>query len=96
MSNANTTNEVATKSSKRRGRPHSFNNKVRRHIASLVRKTNATVAHAILTAPADSELGQQRNLNIVPDALDISYPTVVGYANAAGVELKRGRPSVAA
>ena len=87
-----------------RGRPVVYKGNVKKHIVSLVKKYNGQQARAILNARTsgkgvtaeEKELAAKRNLSLVPEALNISLPTIYGYAEEASVELRRGRPSAAA
>lgn len=79
-----------------RGRPVLYKGMVARCIVSLVRKTNAVRAMAILHAGPRNVLREQRNLKVIPSALKISMPTILNLARKAGLELKVGRPSKAA
>lgn len=80
----------------RTGRPPKYTGNLKRHIVGLIRQHNASTAMAILNASNRSSLAQLRRLRLVPKPLGISMPTLLGYAKAAGVALKVGRPSKAA
>jgi len=83
-----------------RGRPAVYTGNVKSHIVSLIRHHGLTGARAILNASGRSkdalELVAQRNVELVPKALGISMPTLGKLASAAGIELFRGRPKLAA
>ncbi|RDJ34939.1 MAG: hypothetical protein DWQ19_08885 [Crenarchaeota archaeon] len=76
-----------------RGRPTVYTGNVAKHIASLVKKFNGVQAREILNAGPKTELAKQRNLKLVPKALNISLPTIYKLAEKAGVKLERGRPA---
>jgi len=88
---------MATATKRTVGRPAVYTGNQKRHIVGLVRQNGATNARKILNAEPGSELASKRNLNVVPEPLGISMPTLLKFAAAAGVVLHRGRPcSVAA
>lgn len=63
-----------------RGRPPVFTGNLRRHIVALIKSSGLTGARAALEDEGTS----------------ISMPTLGTIAKSAGIELKRGRPAVAA
>lgn len=66
------------------------NANARKHVASLARRFGASRATAILHG-TDPEASKLRSSKLIPEDLDVSLPTVLGIAQAHGVELKRGR-----
>ena len=81
------------KTKKGRGRPAVYVGAVRREIVRLVRAHGATGARKHLAARAGRG---DRNVKIIAKPLNISMPTLLKFAGAAGVKLHRGRPAKAA
>jgi phage tail protein X len=79
----------------KRGRKPSCNYEQRRHIASLVNQHTASRTQAILAANPGTALAKLRNARLFPKPVKLSVPTLCRYARDHGVELNRGRRSVA-
>jgi len=75
------------------GRP--YTKQARRHIVSLLRRYTLSHTQDILNAKAGTALASKRNLNVIPYALGICYPTLMRIADEAGIERRRGRPKAA-
>lgn len=74
------------------GRPPVYSKKVRRHIATLIRRHGLTGAMKRLNAGESDPLGKERNDNIVPEPLGISMPTLSKIKREYGLVVKQGRP----
>jgi len=74
------------------GRPPVYSKKVRRHIATLIRRHGLTGAMQRLNAEDDAPLASERNRNIVPEPLGISMPTLGKIKREYGLVVKQGRP----
>jgi hypothetical protein len=64
-----------------------------RHIAKLISNFSALTAQKILNAGSENDLRLHRNLDLIPESLGISYPTILKIARRHGLKLKVGRPS---
>lgn len=75
-------------------RPSVFKTKnEQRHVVRLVKDNGVTGAHRILTASKGTKEADKRSAKLFPDPVDVSLPTLSKLARAAGLRLKRGRPS---
>jgi len=74
------------------GRPPVYSKRVRRHIATLIRRHGLTGAMRRLNALAEDKLSTERNINIVPEPLGISMPTLGKIKREFGLTVKQGRP----
>ncbi len=74
------------------GRPPVYTNRVRRHIATLIRRHGLTGAMRRLNADNNDDLACERNNKIVPEPLGISMPTLSKIKREFGLVVKQGRP----
>ena len=66
--------------------------RVKNHMITLVRRYNISQALEILRAAPGTRLASKRNLTLIPSPLKISYPTLLKFARAAGVQKTKGCP----
>jgi hypothetical protein len=74
------------------GRPPVYSKRVRRHVATLIRRHGLTGAMQRLNADDGDPLSNERNRNIVPEPLGISMPTLGKVKREFGLVVKQGRP----
>lgn len=81
----------ATVTSKGRGRPKLYNGTQFDKIVEMIKSHGALKTTESLRSRAKSKAAELRDQRVFPNALKISFPTVLRIAKDAGVELKVGR-----